>query len=154
VRGLLRQAAAAAGFDDVAADVLDARKLRIIAESVAQCDALDARVLNQLSRANLKLPTCYLPDDEEFALREHLRARSDLVRMRGKWGQSPISWQSKHDGDYSDETRQLTTTTVDDTWPLTQWAPPRGTRRAAAASRSCPTHSPSPAADTPRVCPF
>lgn len=25
---------------------------------------------------------CYLPDDEEFALREHLRARSDLVRMR------------------------------------------------------------------------
>lgn len=82
VQGLLRQAAAAAGFDEVAADVLDARKLRVIAESVAKCDALDARVLNQLARANLKLPTCYLPDDEEFALREHLRARSDLVRMR------------------------------------------------------------------------
>jgi len=25
---------------------------------------------------------CYLPDDEVFALREHLRARADLVRMR------------------------------------------------------------------------
>jgi transposase len=78
----LRVAAAAVGFRDIAADVLDARKLRVIAESVAKCDALDARVLNQLARANLKLPTCYLPDDEEFALREHLRARSDLVRLR------------------------------------------------------------------------
>lgn len=82
VQRQLQQAASAAGFDEVQADVLDARKLRIIAESVAKCDALDARVLNQLARANLKLPTCYMPDDEEFALREHLRARSDLVRMR------------------------------------------------------------------------
>ena len=82
VQRQLQQAAGAAGFDEVQADVLDARKLRIIAESVAKCDALDARVLNQLARANLKLPTCYMPDDEEFALREHLRARSDLVRMR------------------------------------------------------------------------
>ncbi len=82
VQRQLQQAAGAAGFDEVRTDVLDARKLRIIAESVAKCDALDARVLNQLSRANLALPTCYMPDDEEFALREHLRARSDLVRMR------------------------------------------------------------------------
>lgn len=82
VQRLLRQAATAAGFDEVAADVLNARKLRIIAESVAKCDAIDGRVLNQLSRSNLSLPTCYMPDDEEFALREHLRARSDLVRMR------------------------------------------------------------------------
>jgi len=82
VQRQLQQAAGAAGFEQVQADVLDARKLRIIAESVAKCDALDARVLNQLARANLKLPTCYMPDDEEFALREHLRARSDLVRMR------------------------------------------------------------------------
>jgi transposase len=82
VQRQLRQAAGAVGFDEVAVDVLDARKLRIIAESVAKCDALDARVLNQLSRANLALPVCYMPDDEEFALREHLRARSDLVRMR------------------------------------------------------------------------
>lgn len=82
VQRLLRQAATAVGFEEVAADVLNARKLRIIAESVAKCDGIDSRVLNQLSRSNLTLPTCYMPDDEEFALREHLRARGDLVRMR------------------------------------------------------------------------
>lgn len=67
---------------DLTAEVLDARKVRIIAESVTKCDRLDAAVLNELSRCRLKLPVCYMPDDEEFALREHLRARSDLVRMR------------------------------------------------------------------------
>lgn len=67
---------------DLTAEVLDARKLRVIAESVCKADSVDARVLNELACSNLKLPTCYMPDDEEFALREHLRARSDLVRMR------------------------------------------------------------------------
>jgi transposase len=67
---------------DLTAEVLDARKLRVIAESVSKCDRLDAAVLNELARSNLKLPACYMPDDEEFALREHLRARHDLVRMR------------------------------------------------------------------------
>ncbi len=66
----------------VTAEVLDARKLRIIGESVAKCDKLDAKVINELSRSNLRLPTCYMPDDEEFALREHLRARSDLIQIR------------------------------------------------------------------------
>ena len=66
----------------VEVDVLDARKLRIIAESVCKCDALDAQVLNRLARSNLVLPTCYIPDDEEFTLRELLRGRSDLVRLR------------------------------------------------------------------------
>ncbi len=79
-RLLLRYAEAAELEMNV--DVLHARKLRIIAESVAKCDGLDAAVLNQLARSNLTLPTCYMPDDEVFALREHLRARSDLVRMR------------------------------------------------------------------------
>jgi transposase len=82
VQRLLRQAATGVGFEEVTADVLNARKLRIIAESVSKCDAIDGRVLNQLARSNLTLPTCYMSDDEEFALREHLRARSDLVRMR------------------------------------------------------------------------
>jgi transposase len=67
---------------DVKAQVLDARKLRIIAESVSKCDRQDAGVLNELARSNLKLPVCYMPDDEVFALREHLRGRADLVRMR------------------------------------------------------------------------
>ncbi len=43
VQKLLRDAATQSGFDDVSADVLDARKLRIIAESVMKTDAVDAR---------------------------------------------------------------------------------------------------------------
>lgn len=77
-----RDAARTNGFEEIHADVLDARKLRIIAESVCKCDAVDANKINELARSNLKLPTCYMPDDEEFALREHLRARTDLVRNR------------------------------------------------------------------------
>jgi transposase len=81
IHQLLREYGHQAGID-LTADILDARKLRIIAESVTKCDKLDAKVLNELSRSNLALPICYVPDDEEFALREHLRARTDLVRMR------------------------------------------------------------------------
>lgn len=78
---MIRDAATHSGINMIV-DVLDARKLRIIAESVSKCDRRDAAVLNELSRANLKLPICYMPDDKVFALREHLRARSDLVRIR------------------------------------------------------------------------
>jgi transposase len=81
IQRLLTQYGEAAGID-LTAEVLDARKIRIIAESVCKCDRLDAKVLCELARSNLKLPVCYMPDDEEFALREHLRARNDLVRMR------------------------------------------------------------------------
>jgi transposase len=83
-RGITRLLAAygrEAGID-LTVDVLDARKLRVIAESVCKTDAVDARVLNELACSNLRLPVCYVPDDEEFALREHLRSRSDLVRIR------------------------------------------------------------------------
>lgn len=81
IQRMLTQYGEAAGID-LTAEVLDARKIRIIAESVCKCDRLDAQVLSELAQSNLKLPTCYMPDDEEFALREHLRARSDFVRMR------------------------------------------------------------------------
>ena len=81
IRNLLLQYGQQAGLD-LTVQVLHARKLRIIAESVTKCDKLDAQVLCDLSRCDLKLPVCYMPDDEEFALREHLRARGDLVRMR------------------------------------------------------------------------
>jgi len=67
---------------DRTVDVLDSRKLRVIAESVCKNDAIDARILHELACSNLKLPVCYMPDDEEFALREHFRARCDMVRMR------------------------------------------------------------------------
>ena len=80
IQQMVCRAGQEAGFDTTA-DVLDARKLRIIAESVCKFDALDARVLNELARSNLKLATCYMPDDEEFALGEHLRGRNALVRL-------------------------------------------------------------------------
>jgi transposase len=67
---------------ELTARAVDPRKVRVIAESVCKCDRLDAAVLNELARSNLKLPVCYFPDDEVFALREHLRARADLVRLR------------------------------------------------------------------------
>jgi transposase len=79
--GLLNDYAKAARID-LTPQVLDARKLRVIAESVCKCDKLDAAVLAELARSQLKLPACYVPDDQVFALREHLRARSDLVRIR------------------------------------------------------------------------
>ncbi len=78
---LLTQYGREAGID-LTAEVLHARKLRVIAESVNKCDRVDADILTELSRSNLKLPTCYMPDDDEFALREHLRARTDLVKIR------------------------------------------------------------------------
>jgi transposase len=81
VCGLLRQYAKQSGAT-LTAEPLNARKVRVIAESVSKCDKLDAAVLSELARSNLKLPACYLPDDEVFALREHLRARADLVRLR------------------------------------------------------------------------
>jgi transposase len=81
IQRMLIQYGQAAGID-LTVDVLDPRKIRIIAESVCKCDRLDAQVLNDLARSTFQLPVCYVADDEEFALREHLRARSELVRMR------------------------------------------------------------------------
>lgn len=78
---LLRHWAEGAGLE-LAAQVLDARKLRVIAESVDKCDRVDAATLCELAQSKLKLPACYVPDDEVFALREHLRSRHDLVRLR------------------------------------------------------------------------
>ena len=66
---------------DLTAQVLHARKLRVIAESTGKCDRVDTDALLELAESDLRLPVCYIPDDEVFALREHLRARSDLVRM-------------------------------------------------------------------------
>ena len=42
----------------------------------------DTAIINELTRSNLRLPECYMPDDEIFALREHLRARKALVNQR------------------------------------------------------------------------
>ena len=81
VAHLLDQYGRQAGID-LTVDVLDPRKLRVIAESTAKCDRLDTQMLLELAASNLKLPICHVPDDQVFALREHLRARSDLVAVR------------------------------------------------------------------------
>jgi len=83
-RGMLRMLESygqQAGLN-LTARAVDPRKMRVIAESVCKCDRLDAATLNELAGADLRLPVCYFPDDETFALREHLRARADLVRLR------------------------------------------------------------------------
>jgi hypothetical protein len=63
IQRLLTQYGEAAGVD-LTAEVLDARKIRIIAESVCKCDRLDAKVLGELARSNLKLPVCYCSEHE------------------------------------------------------------------------------------------
>lgn len=81
IHQLLERWGEAAGLD-LTVDVLDPRKLRVIGESTAKCDRLDTALLLDLSASNLRLPVCHVPDDQTFALREHLRGRSDLVRVR------------------------------------------------------------------------
>jgi len=43
---------------DLTTQVLDARKLRVIAESVQKSDKVNARVLSDLTRSGLRLPQC------------------------------------------------------------------------------------------------
>lgn len=56
-------------------------KIRIIAETVAKTDKIDATVLAQLSRMDA-LPRSWLPDEEVEQLRELVRYRSALVSLR------------------------------------------------------------------------
>ncbi|MGB8248612.1 MAG: IS110 family transposase [Chlorobium sp.] len=56
-------------------------KVRIIADTVAKTDKIDATVLATLSRINM-LPRSYLPDEELEELRELTRHRAGLVRVR------------------------------------------------------------------------
>lgn len=56
-------------------------KVRIIAETVAKTDQIDALVLATLSRIDM-LPRAYVPDETVEALREQTRYRAALVRLR------------------------------------------------------------------------
>lgn len=56
-------------------------KVRIIADTVAKTDKIDATVLANLSRMDA-LPEAWLPDGEVEELRELTRHRTDLVRQR------------------------------------------------------------------------
>jgi transposase len=62
-------------------DVAHARKVRDIAPLACKTDKVDARVLAELCRRDL-VPALWVPPLEERALREQLRRRMHLVRLR------------------------------------------------------------------------
>jgi transposase len=64
-------------------DVAHARKVRDIAPLACKTDKVDARVLAELCRRDL-VPTLWVPPLEERALREQLRRRMHLVRLRAR----------------------------------------------------------------------
>jgi transposase len=61
--------------------VADARKVKTVAPLAAKTDKVDARLLAELSRRGL-VPALWLPSLDERALRERLRRRMHLVRLR------------------------------------------------------------------------
>jgi transposase len=62
-------------------EVADARKVKAVAPLAAKTDEVDARVLAGLCRRRL-VPALWLPSLDERALRERLRRRVRLVRLR------------------------------------------------------------------------
>jgi transposase len=62
-------------------EVADARKVKTVAPLAAKTDKVDARLLAELSRREL-VPALWLPSLDEPALRERLRRRMHLVRLR------------------------------------------------------------------------
>jgi transposase len=59
------------------------KKTKAIASARIKTDKLDAKTLAHLLRTDL-LPTCYLPDRDTRLLRELLRYRASLVRLRAR----------------------------------------------------------------------
>jgi transposase len=62
-------------------EVADARKVKAIAPLACKTDRVDARVLAELCRRDL-VPALWIPSLEERELRERLRRRMHLVRLR------------------------------------------------------------------------
>jgi transposase len=62
-------------------EVADARKVKTVAPLAAKTDKVDARLLAELCRRGL-VPALWLPSLNERALRERLRRRMHLVRLR------------------------------------------------------------------------
>jgi transposase len=62
-------------------EVADARRVKTVAPLAAKTDKVDARLLAELSRREL-VPALWLPSLDERALRERLRRRMHLVRLR------------------------------------------------------------------------
>jgi transposase len=74
----VRDRLAAAGWQ---VEVADARKVKSVAPLACKTDKVDARVLAELCRREL-VPALWIPSLEERALRERLKRRLHLVRLR------------------------------------------------------------------------
>ena len=74
----VRDRLAAAGWE---VQVAHARKVRDVAPLACKTDKVDARVLAELCRRDF-VPALWVPPLEERALRERLRRRMHLVRLR------------------------------------------------------------------------
>src|SRR4051812_20222390 len=61
--------------------IADARKVKAIAPLACKTDRVDARVLADLVRRNL-VPAVWVPPLDDRAIRERLRRRSHLIRLR------------------------------------------------------------------------
>jgi transposase len=61
--------------------IADPRKVRAVAPLACKTDRVDARVLADLCRRDL-VPDLWIPSPDERALRERLRRRAHLVRLR------------------------------------------------------------------------
>jgi transposase len=75
----VRDQLAAAGWQ---VQIANARKVRDVAPLACKTDKVDARVLAELARRDL-VPELWVPSLDDRALRERLRRRMHLVRMRG-----------------------------------------------------------------------
>jgi len=64
-----------------AIEIADARKVKAIAPLACKTDRVDARVLAELVRRDL-VPAVWVPSLDERAIRERLRRRTHLVRLR------------------------------------------------------------------------
>jgi transposase len=62
-------------------EIADARKVKAIAPLACKTDRVDARVLADLARRQL-VPSVWVPSLDDRAIRERLRRRSHLVRLR------------------------------------------------------------------------
>jgi transposase len=74
----VRDRLAGAGWE---VEVADARKVKNVAPLACKTDRVDARVLAELCRREL-VPALWIPSLEERALRERLKRRLHLVRLR------------------------------------------------------------------------
>ncbi|MFQ5427116.1 MAG: IS110 family transposase, partial [Gaiellales bacterium] len=74
----VRDRLAACGWE---IEIADARKVKAVAPLACKTDRVDARVLAELARREL-VPAVWVPSLDDRAIRERLRRRSHLIRLR------------------------------------------------------------------------